>query len=312
MATKVSIVGAGAVGTSIAYASLIRNSANVISLYDIAEQKVNAEVADLSHGTQFTSSVVMGGPDISVLKNSNVVIITAGAKQHPGQTRLDLAATNAGILEKMMPQLVKQAPDALFILVTNPCDVLTVVAQKVSGLSASRVFSTGTMLDTSRLRWRIAQNANVAQRNVHATMVGEHGDSEFAAWSAATISHVPIWEWETGGQRIFHEEVLREMEHEAVHAAYGIIEGKGSTNFAIGLAGARLVEAILAPSRAVLPLSSVLDGVFGISGVALSLPSLVSGAGIERVVQIPMTSDEVYKLHKSARAVRASLDGIGY
>lgn len=312
MATKLSIVGAGAVGTSIAYASLIRNSANVISLYDIAEQKVNAEVADLAHGTQFTSSVVMGGPDIRAVKNSNVVIITAGAKQRPGQSRLDLAAINAGILEKMMPQLVEQAPDALFILVTNPCDVLTVVAQKVSGLSTSRVFSTGTMLDTSRLRWRIAQHANVAQRNVHATMVGEHGDSEFAAWSAATISHVPILAWETGGQRIFGEDTLREMEHEAVHAAYGIIEGKGATNYAIGLAGARLVEAILAPSRSVLPLSSVLDGVFGISGVALSLPSLVSGGGIERVVKIPMTSDEVFKLHKSAKAVRASLEGIGF
>ena len=310
--SKLSIVGAGAVGTSLAYAALIRGSASIVSLYDIATKKVDAEVKDLAHGTQFTNSIVMGGDDISVVKDSSVVIITAGAKQKPGQTRLDLAATNAKILEQMMPQLVEQAPNALFVLVTNPCDVLTVVAQKVSGLPSAQVFSTGTMLDTSRLRYLVAQKGNVAQRNVHAMIVGEHGDSEFPVWSSANISSVPIMEWTNAGRKVFSQHVLDDLAHEAAFAAYEVIEGKGATNYAIGLAGARLVEALLSPTRTVLPLSTVLDGQYGIHDVALSLPTLVSNRGVYRVLDVPMDPTEVTRLHESAEQLRASLDTLGY
>ncbi|MEL4504519.1 L-lactate dehydrogenase [Luteococcus sp. H138] len=310
--SKLSIVGAGAVGTSLAYAALIRGSASVVSLYDIATKKVEAEVKDLAHGTQFTNSTVMGGDDISVVKDSSVVVITAGAKQKPGQTRLDLAATNAKILEQMMPQLLEQAPEALYVLVTNPCDVLTVVAQKISGLPTAQVFSTGTMLDTSRLRYLIAQKTKVAQRNVHATIVGEHGDSEFPVWSSANISSVPIREWSFAGKKVFTDDVLEALAHEAAFAAYEVIEGKGATNYAIGLAGARLVEALLSPTRTALPLSSVLQGYYGIHDVALSLPTLVSSAGIERVLEIPMDPTEVSALHRSAEQLRSSLATLGY
>ena len=150
-ASKISVVGAGSVGSSLAYACLIRGSAGLVSLYDIAKDKVEAEVADLAHGTQFTPASVMGGADVHDTADSDVVFITAGARQKPGQTRLDLAGVNANILRSLMPQLVEQSPNALFVLVTNPCDVLTVVAQEATGLPANRVFSTGTMLDTSRL-----------------------------------------------------------------------------------------------------------------------------------------------------------------
>ncbi|WP_420175238.1 L-lactate dehydrogenase [Luteococcus sp. OSA5] len=310
--SKLSIVGAGAVGTSLAYASLIRASADVVALYDIASKKVDAEVKDLAHGTQFTSSTIIGGDDIGVVKDSSVVVITAGAKQKPGQTRLELAATNAKILEQMMPQLLKQAPQALYVLVTNPCDVLTVVAQKISGLPTAQVFSTGTMLDTSRLRYLIAQKTKVAQRNVHATIVGEHGDSEFPVWSSANISGVPIRDWKHAGKRVFNDEVLADLAHEAAHAAYEVIEGKGATNYAIGLAGARLVEALLSPVRTALPLSSVLQGFYGINDVALSLPTLVSSSGIERVLEIPMDPAEVSSLHSSAEQLRTSLATLGY
>lgn len=295
-------------GTSLAYAAAIRGSADVVSLYDINEAKVDAEVRDLAHGTQFTPSVVMGGADIGVVANASVVVITAGAKQDPGQSRLDLAATNAGILEKLMPQLVKQAPDALYVLVTNPCDVLTVVAQKISGLPVGRVFSTGTLLDTSRLRWLIGQLINVNQRNVHATIVGEHGDSEFPVWSAATIGDMPIRDWSAAGERIFTDDLLDQLAHEAAHAAYSIIEGKGATNYAIGLAGARLVEALHAPSRSILPLSTVLQGQYGIHDIALSLPCLVSSAGIERPVELAMDASEIVKLNASAAALKETLD----
>lgn len=307
---KISVIGAGSVGSSLAYACLIRGSADIVCLYDINKDKVEAEVADLAHGTQFTPASVMGGADIKDTVNSDIVFITAGAKQKPGQTRLDLAGVNAGILKSLMPQLLEQSPSALFVLVTNPCDVLTVVAQNISGLPSSRVFSTGTMLDTSRLRWLIRQWANVAQRHVHATIVGEHGDSEFPLWSIAQISGVPIHEWKVDGESVFTDEVLDDLAHEAAFAAYKIIEGKGATNYAIGLTGARLAEALLGANRSILPLSSVIDDVHGVKNVALSMPCIVSREGIEGVVPVPMSDGEITKLHASAERLKDSLSSL--
>lgn len=307
---KISVIGAGSVGSSLAYACLIRGSADIVCLYDINKDKVEAEVADLAHGTQFTPASVMGGADIKDTVNSDIVFITAGAKQKPGQTRLDLAGVNAGILKSLMPQLLEQSPNALFVLVTNPCDVLTVVAQNISGLPSSRVFSTGTMLDTSRLRWLIRQWANVAQRHVHATIVGEHGDSEFPLWSIAQISGVPIHEWKVDGESVFTDEVLNDLAHEAAFAAYKIIEGKGATNYAIGLTGARLAEALLGANRSILPLSSVIDDVHGVKNVALSMPCIVSREGIEGVVPVPMSDGEITKLHASAERLKDSLSSL--
>ena len=312
--SKLTVVGAGSVGTSIAYASLIRGSARQIALYDIDAKKVEAEVHDLAHGTQFTpTSMVTGGADIEVTKDSSVIIVTAGARQKPGQTRLELAGVNAGIMTTLIPQLLEQAPNAVLVLVTNPCDVLTVVAHKVSGLPLGRVLSTGTLLDTSRLRWAIAQRAGVSLSNVHAAMLGEHGDSEFPIWSSASIAQIPIREWtDTDGTRIFTEEALASIAHDTVHAAYSIIEGKGATNYAIGLAGARLVEAILGDQHKIWPLSSVLTRYRGVSDVALSVPSLVGPAGIERVFEFPMDAHEIIMLNTSAQAIRTTLKAIGY
>lgn len=312
--SKLSVIGAGAVGSSLAYAALIRGSAREVALYDLAEAKVKAEVADLQHGTQFTATNrVMGGADISVVEGSSVVIITAGAKQKPGQTRLDLAATNAGILTSLMPGLLEHAPDAIYVLVTNPCDVLTVVAQKVSGLPAHRVFSTGTMLDTSRLRWAIARHSGIHQTNVHASIVGEHGDTEFPVWSNARIGDIPIRDWtDDRGAKVFSDELLDELADEAMHAAYSIIEGKGATNYAIGLTGARLTEVLHSPVKRLLPLSSVLTDYKGVSGVALSAPSVVSSQGLERVLDVPMDDAELASFRRSAETLRAALKTLGF
>ncbi len=312
--SKLSIIGAGAVGSSMAYAALIRGSAQEIALYDLDQRKVDAEVRDLAHGTQFTpSSTILGGADIEVVKDSSVVIITAGAKQKPGQTRLDLAATNVKILQSLMPQLLEQAPDALYVLVTNPCDVLTVVAHQVSGLPRGRVFSTGTMLDTSRLRWAIARLIGIGQAHVHATIMGEHGDSEFPIWSSATIGQIPIRDWrDDEGKLVFTEDVLAQLADDAMNAAYSIIEGKGATNYAIGLTGARLTEVLGKRRRAVLPLSTVLEDFHGIKDVALSVPSVVSSRGIERVLDIPMDAQEITMLKRSATALKASLKQLGF
>lgn len=309
---KLGIVGAGAVGSALAYASLIRGSARIISLYDLSKKRVDAEVEDLAHGTMFTNSTVIGGADMEVLRDSHIVVITAGAAQKPGQTRLDLADVNSKIIGGLMPDLLKVAPEAIFVIITNPCDVLTVVAQQASGLPSQRVFSTGTLLDTSRLRYLIAQKAQVAQSNVHAYMAGEHGDSEFPLWSCARIANVPIRDWELGGKRVFTDVVLDDIAHSVTNAAYRVIEGKGSTNYAIGLSGSHLVERLLATDRSVQPLSGMLTDYYGVSDVALSVPSLVSNEGLIQPVSVPMSGLEIDQLRRSAAALKETLKHVGH
>lgn len=302
--SKMTVVGAGSVGASVAYAALIRGSARHVALYDIATQKVEAEVLDLAHGTQFTgSSDIIGGSDISVAAGSHVVVITAGAKQKPGQTRIELAGVNAGILRSMMPQLLEVAPDAIYVIVTNPCDVLTVLAREATNLPPERIFSSGTVLDTSRLRWKLAQRAGVATSNVHAYIVGEHGDTEFALWSRATIGTVPILEWEAPGHPRMSVEELDRIAVDVRDAAYKVIEGKGATNYAIGLASARIVEAVLRDEHTVLPVSTVLDDFHGLDGVALSVPSIVSASGAVPIRETAFSKDEMTLLQRSADAL---------
>ncbi|MFN3707994.1 L-lactate dehydrogenase [Microcella sp.] len=310
--SRLAIVGAGAVGTALAYASLIRETAREVVLYDIDEARVNAEILDLAHGTPFTgSSAISGGADLDVVEGANVVVVTAGAKQHPGQSRLDLAGVNVEILRDLMPRLVERAPNAVFMLVTNPCDVLAVAAQRFSGLDPSRVFSSGTVLDSSRLRWRLAERLGVSAASVHAMIVGEHGDSEFPLWSQSRIGPIPIREWiDEKGASLTVEE-LDEIADEVKNAAYTVIAGKGATNYAIGLSGARIVEAILRDEGAILPVSSVLDNYRGVSGVALSVPSIVDGRGVSRIIDTPFSAEEERQLHHSAEAIRASLDALG-
>ena len=303
--SKLTVVGAGSVGASTAYAALIRGSARHVALYDIATEKAEAEVLDLAHGTQFTgSSDIVGGSDISVVEGSHVVVITAGAKQNPGQTRIELAAVNAGILKEMMPRLMEVAPHAIYVIVTNPCDVLTVLAQEESGLPPERIFASGTVLDTSRLRWKLGERAGVSTSIVHAYIVGEHGDTEFALWSRATIGTVPILEWETPGHPLMTEDELDAIAVDVRDAAYKVIQGKGATNYAIGLSSARIVEAILRDEHAVMPVSTVLNDYHGISGVALSVPSVVSSSGAIPILEAPYSTKELALLQRSAETLR--------
>lgn len=310
--SKLAIVGAGAVGTSLAYAALLRQSAREVALYDIRAERVEAEVLDLAHGTAFTgASRISGGADIGVVHGANVVVVTAGAKQEPGQSRLALASENVEILRALMPALVEQAPDAVYVLVTNPCDVLTVAAHRFGGLPANRVFSSGTVLDSSRLRWLLAERADVAPSSVHAMIVGEHGDSEFPLWSQARIGPIPIREWAPEGRRPLDLAELDRIAEDVVHAAYRVIAGKGATNYAIGVSGARIVEAILRDERAILPVSSILSDYHGVSGVALSAPTIVDSSGIAEVLRVPFDADEVRRFRASADVVSASIEELG-
>lgn len=310
--SKVGIVGAGAVGSAMAYACLIRESAREVVLYDIDSARVTAEVLDLAHGTPFTgASKIYGGDSVDLLTNCDVIVITAGAKQKPGQTRLDLAATNVKILEAMLPDMVRVAPNAIFVLVTNPCDVLAVVAQQITGLPAGRIFASGTVLDSARLRWLLAERLQVASPSVHAYIIGEHGDSEFPLWSQSRIGPVPLADWRLPEGGFFGESELFEIAERVKNAAYQVIAGKGATNYAIGLSGARIVEAILGDENAVLPVSSVLSGYRGISGVALAMPSVVGASGVSRVIDVPMSGSEQARLDASAAAIASSLRSLG-
>ncbi len=311
--SKISVIGAGAVGTATAYALLIKEVASDIVLYDIATEKVEAEVLDLAHGTQFTGfSRISGGSDIKLTRDSDLIIVTAGAKQKPGQTRLDLASTNVEILKQLLPELLTQSPNAIFMLVTNPCDVLTVVAQKITGLPSNRIFASGTVLDSARLRWVIAEQFKVSNNSVHAYIVGEHGDSEFALWSQTRIGPVPITEWELTPGVVIPQQELDQMAIDVKNAAYKVIAGKGATNYAIGLSATRIAQAILTDSNDVLSVSTVLESYQGVSGVALSVPTVVNRHGAVRAVEVPMTDAEHEKFLASAAAIRSSLQTLGY
>lgn len=312
--TKLGIIGAGGVGSAMAYAAMIRGTAREVVLYDIDAERAHAEALDIAHGSMFSPGTrVNGGGNLELLRGCDMIIITAGAKQKPGQPRLELAGANVRILESMLPQLMEQAPDAVYMLVTNPCDVLTVVAQKITGLPSDRILSSGTVLDSSRLRWLISKEAQVAPSSVHAMIVGEHGDSEFPVWSRANIGQVPVDNWvDAEGHSPFTPQRKDELKEKAMRAAYEVIEGKGSTNYAIGLSGARIAEAVLKGQDAVLPVSTVLEDYHGISGIALSVPSVVGYGGVRQVLDVPMTEEEVGLLRSSADALRTSLESLGY
>jgi len=315
--TKVAIVGAGSVGATLAYACLMRGAARTVALHDIDAAKVEAEVLDLAHGTQFMPMAdVIGSDDIEVCRDADVVVVTAGAKQKPGQTRLDLAESTVGLVRSLMPRLVEVAPDAVHVMVTNPVDVVTYAALKVSGLPPARVFGSGTVLDSSRLRYLVARHTGVAVQNVHAYIAGEHGDTEIPLWSSATIGSVPLEEWPglpgPDGMRGRLDATDRaRIAEEVVTSAYKIIEGKGATNYAVGLAGSRIVEAVLGDEGRVLPVSSLLTDYRGISDVCLSVPSVVDRNGVEAHLDIRMSDEELAGLRHSAETLRGIARSLG-
>lgn len=307
---KIGIVGAGSVGATIAYAAMIRGVARQISLFDINQSKVQAEVLDLNHGQQFAPQATIDGADsIDVLAGSDIVVVTAGARQNPGQTRLDLVAANVRILEKLLPEIVRVAPDALLLLVTNPVDVITELTLQMTGLPWQRVIGSGTVLDSSRFRFLIARSCGVAVQNVHAYIAGEHGDSEIPLWSSASIGSIPLSQWAVEGHGRLTAQEKETIFHNVRDAAYQVIQGKGATNYAVGLAVTNILEAILYDERRVLPVSGRLHGFHGIEDVCLSLPRIVGRAGIEPPLPVPITVDEEAGLIASATSIRAAVEG---
>ena len=311
--SKLAIIGAGSVGATIAYACLIRGIGKSIALYDTNAAKVNAEVLDLNHGLQFVPmATVEGSADLEVCRDADVIVVTAGAKQKPGQTRMDLAAANTAICRDLIPKLLTVAPNAILLLVTNPVDVITYVTLKLSGLPRNRVLGSGTVLDSSRFRFLIAQRLRVAVQNVHAYIAGEHGDSEIPLWSSAHASNIPLREWAVAGHGKLTVRDRTEIFQNVKTAAYQVIEGKGATNYAIGLATARILEAILHDESRVLPVSSLLTGYREIDDVCLSVPCIVNRSGVETPLPIPLNPAELAGLQNSAERIKEVIRAVGF
>lgn len=320
--SHVAVVGAGGVGAAICFAVLARGVASRVSLFDIDGPRAEAEAADLSHGLEFVpSATVTGGDDLEICCGADVVVVTAGAKQKPGQSRMDLAVANAAMCRSLVPDLLAVAPRALLLMVTNPVDVVTSVAAQVADLAPGRVFGTGTVLDTSRFRYLLGRRCGVAVQNVHAYIVGEHGDSELALWSSATIGGIPIAYWGGSTGTPLSAEEQDALVDEVRTAAHSIIAGKGATTWAIALATARVLEAILRDERRVLPVSAplsdlrvdsmprVLDGLSG-GAVSLSLPRVVGRDGCGPVLPTPVDEQEQKALAASARQIAEALRAV--
>jgi L-lactate dehydrogenase len=284
-----------------------------VVLQDMNKAKVDAEVLDLNHGLQFVpAATVEGSDDAEICRGAQVVVVTAGAKQKPGQTRMDLAAANTSICRQIIPKLAAICPDAIFLLVTNPVDVITFIAQKLSGFPPARVFGSGTVLDSSRFRFLIAQRCKVAVQNVHAYVAGEHGDSEVPLWSSATIANVPLRDWAVPGHGKLTVRDRTEIFQSVKNAAYEIVAGKGATNYAIGLATAKILEAVIHNENRILPVSSLVQNYRGINDVCLSLPCIVNRAGVEPPLPTPLSENEEAGLKQSADQIRATIQSVGF
>lgn len=308
----VAVIGAGAVGATLAYATLIRGLARRVVLYDINAAKTKAEVLDLAHGLMFfPEAEIDGSDDIEVIRDADIVVVTAGAKQKPGQSRMDLAASTVGLMQNIIPAALKVAPDAVYVMVTNPVDVVTYVAQKIAGLPEGRLFGSGTVLDSSRLRYLVADHCGVAVGNVHAYMLGEHGDTEVPVWSSATIGGVPLLEWESQTGNL-GADARGQIADSVVNAAYEVIAGKGATNYAVGLAGTRIIESLRRDERRVLPVTTLVNDWHGISDVCMAVPTVVEASGAKEQLVVPVNDDELAKLKASADSIRNSARQLGF
>ncbi|KAE8128340.1 MULTISPECIES: L-lactate dehydrogenase [Bifidobacterium] len=312
--TKLAIIGAGAVGSTLAFAAAQRGVAREVVLQDISKERVEAEVLDMQHGSSFYPSVTIdGSDDVEICRDADMVVITAGARQKPGQSRLDLAEATVNIMKSIIPNVVKVAPNAVYMLISNPVDIVTRVSMQISGMPANQMFGSGTNLDSARLRYLVAQQTGVNVKNVHAYIAGEHGDSEVPLWASATIGGVPMCDWKAlpGHEQL--DAVKREEIHQEVkNAAYRIINGKGSTNYAIAMSGVDIVEAILNDTNRVLPVSSYLDDFHGISGVCMSVPTLLNRFGVNSRLNTPVSDKELAALKRSADTLRETASKFGF
>jgi L-lactate dehydrogenase len=305
------IIGTGLVGMSYAYALTIKGLVREIGLINRTAAKAEGEAMDLSHGLPFTKPMDIRAGGYEMCKGAQIVVIAAGANQKEGETRLDLAKRNVKIVEDIVPRVMEHNPEAILLMVSNPVDILTHVALKVSGLPPTRVISSGTVLDTMRFRHLLSEYYDVDPRNVHGYVIGEHGDSEVLVWSRVNIAGISLMDYcEACGRSI--ETRKKQIEDDVKNAAYHVIEKKQATYYAIGLAMVRITEAVLMNQHSVLTVGTLMQGEYGFKDVSLSLPCVVGAEGIHQVLKNSLVKDEEAALRKSAQVLREGLDSVGY
>ncbi|MBV9786632.1 MAG: L-lactate dehydrogenase [Chloroflexi bacterium] len=297
---KVGVVGTGMVGASFAYALMQRSLANEMVLIDANRGRAEAEAMDLNHGLPFVRPMRISVGDYADLAGAAITVVTAGAAQKPGETRLQLLERNAGIFRQIIPEIVKYNPDGIILIASNPVDLMTHLSVQISGLPATRVFGSGTILDTARFRYLLGDRYTVDPRSVHAYIVGEHGDSELALWSLANIAGVRLRDFKSTSGKGYDEAELEEIFKQTRDAAYAIIERKGATYYAIGLGLLTIVEAILRDQHTVLTVSSQMTGQYGVSDICTSLPTIVGARGIEEVLNLSISPEEEAAFRRSA------------
>ncbi len=308
MNNKVAIIGAGSVGATVAYTLVAMGSVAEIVLIDVNEPKAQGEALDIRQATPYLSPVKIYCGSYEDAAGSDIVIITSGVGRKPGQSRIDLTQTNVNILKSIAPQIVKYVPDALYLFVANPVDVLTYVFCKITGVPKNRVIGTGTTLDSIRLRTRLSELYSVNQKQVHAYVLGEHGDSSFVAWSTADISGIPLSQYEntiTDKSQVKVTAYDREEVEQYVKKSGGqIIAGKGATFYGIAACVAQIVNSIYSSAYTILPVSTVLDGEYGISDVALSTLCAISNEGLVTTLTPNLSDEEVEKMRHSAQVLK--------
>jgi L-lactate dehydrogenase len=305
---RIAVVGTGNVGATFAYTLLMSGLASEIVLIDANHAKAEGEAMDLNHSVPLLQPTRVWAGDYGDCAGAAVTVITAGASQKPGESRLNLLQRNAGIMSSVVQSVVQNNPDGLLLIATNPVDILTYVAWKVSGLPHERVIGSGTILDTARFRYLLSQHFDVDPRSVHAYIIGEHGDSEVPVWSLANIAGMELSTYCEANRMGCSNEEMEEIFRQTRDAAYHIIERKGATFYAVAAGLLRIVEAILRDQATVLSVSSRIDDFYGISDVCFSLPTVISRTGVRRVIRLKLTDGEIEGLRKSAEVLKSTLD----
>jgi L-lactate dehydrogenase len=281
-----------------------------IAMIDADMEKAEGEAMDISHGIPFARHMRIYAGTYDDVKDAGIVIITAGANQKPGETRLDLVHKNVGIFKSIIPQITSRNFDGILLVVANPVDILTRVAQKLSGLPENRVIGSGTVLDTGRLKYRLSDHLQVDSKSIHAFIIGEHGDSEIVAWSSANVSGVPLSNFCEMRGHYEHREAENEIAEKVKNSAYDIIQRKRATYYGVAMAVKRICEVIVRNEEAILPVSTAMHGEHGIDDVVLSMPCVVGSNGIETQVPIVMSEEETAKLQESAKVLKEILDSL--
>lgn len=307
---KAAIIGCGFVGSATAFSLIHKGLFSELVLIDADKKKAEGEAMDLSHGRPFVHPMKIYAGDYDDIGDCSLIIITAGANQKPGETRLDLVHKNVGIFKSIIPEITKRNFEGILLIVANPVDILTYAALKISGYPKERVIGSGTVLDSARFRYLLSEHLKVDSRSVHAFIIGEHGDSELAVWSGANVSGIDINDFCELRGFYNHKESMENIYRRVRDSAYEIIERKGATYYGVAMAVGRIAESIIRDEHAVLPVSTLMEGEYGINDLCISVPTIVSQSGAEKALEIPLDEEEQVQLKNSAKELHEVLSGL--